>query len=95
MREEAGQEAGQEGEAGTGGLGDCRVTGPGQPLLLLYDRSLLRPAGVSRPDHHPGRLERVVPQPELPDDAPVVAVVSVYREVLSVQVCLKTTEKTN
>ena len=42
--------------------------------------------------HSAGHLERVVAQPQLPDDAAVVAVVLGVGEVLSVQVCLETAE---
>ena len=41
-------------------------------------------------DHHPGGLEAVVPQPQLPDDAAVVAVISVHWEVLPIQIRLET-----
>ena len=53
-------------------------------MSCLYD-------GVSlAADHHPGGLEAVVPQPQLPDDAAVVAVISVHREVLPIQIRLET-----
>ena len=67
-------------------------------LLAIYD--LLFIHSITPTDlygelpsyHHGGCLEGVVTQPQLPDDAPVVAVVFRVGEVLSVQVCLETAE---
>ena len=42
--------------------------------------------------HSAGHLERVVAQPQLPDDAAVVAVILGVGEVFSVQVRLETAE---
>ena len=47
---------------------------------------------VSRSDHHSGRLERVVTEPEFPDYPSVVTIVSIAREIFTIQVGLKTTE---
>lgn len=49
----------------------------------LYD------IGDLPPDHHGGRLERVVPEPQLPDDSSIVAVVSIHREVFPIEVRLE------
>ena len=43
-----------------------------------------------RPDQHFGGLERIISQPQLPDYAAIIAVVSRVGEVLSVQVGLET-----
>ena len=43
------------------------------------------------PHHHPGLLERVVPEPELPDDAAIVTIVLRLVKIFSIQVRLKTT----
>ena len=73
-------------QAGTGGEGDSRLTGSGPTLLMLYNRSLVGP------DHHPGRLERVVSQPQLPDNASIVTVVCVHREIFPIKVGLEAAE---
>ena len=49
----------------------------------LYD------IGDLPPDHHCGRLERVVAQPQLPDDAPIVTIVSIHREVFPIEIRLE------
>ena len=43
-----------------------------------------------RPDQHFGGFERIISQPQLPDYAAIIAVVSRVGEVLSVQVGLET-----
>ena len=48
---------------------------------------------VRRSDHHSGRFERVVTEPEFPDYPSVVTIVSIAREIFTIQVGLKTTEK--
>jgi len=45
---------------------------------------------VSRSDHHAGRFQGVVAEPELPDDPSVVTVVRVVGEVFTIQVCFET-----
>ena len=57
--------------------------------ITVEPPNLYNVAGLP-PDHHGGRLEGVVPQPELPDDSPVVAVVAVHWEVFPIEICLKT-----
>ena len=57
------------------------------PRHLLQVVSILLMSGIPPPpDHHPGLLERVIPQPQLPDDASVVAVALGIGEILTVQV---------
>ena len=49
--------------------------------------SILLMSGIPLPpDHHPRLLEGVIPQPQLPDDASVVAVALGIGEILTVQV---------
>ena len=58
------------------------------PLIILV--RLLINVKVSRSDHHAGRFQGVVAEPELPDDPSVVTVVRVVREVFTIQVCFET-----
>lgn len=55
---------------------------PRHSLSILLLMSGIPPS----PDHHPGLLERVVTKPQLPDDAPVVAVALGIGEILTVQI---------
>ena len=55
---------------------------PRHSLKILLLMSGIPPS----PDHHPGLLERVVTQPQLPDDASIVAVALGIGEILTVQI---------
>ena len=44
------------------------------------------------PDHHFGRVKRVVPPPQLPNDSSVVIIVNRVSVVFSVQIGLETAE---
>ena len=58
-------------------------------MEILHTGTDLYDIGDLPPDHHGGRLERVVTQPQLPDDASVVAIVSIHREVFPIEIRLE------
>ena len=45
---------------------------------------------VNRSDHHLGRFQGIVAEPEFPYDPAVVAIVNIFRKVFTIQIGLKT-----
>ena len=58
-------------------------------LLFIYSITPTDLYGELPSYHHGGRLEGVVTQPQLPDDAPVISVVSIHREIFPIEIRLE------
>ena len=58
----------------------------------LYNSLMMK---ICRFNHHHRCFQRVVPQPQLPDDASIISIVTVDREIFTIQISFKTTEICN